>query len=68
MCKFQAVRIASEKLRELGCRCINHGLKDGELTLLYENMMYGTTDKMIIAYRYFTPERLRAKVIKEVMK
>ena len=31
-------------------------------------MMYGTVDKMIIAYRYFTPERLRAKIIKEVMK
>ena len=67
MCKFQAVRIASEKLRELGYRYINHGLKDGELTLFYENMMYGTTDKMIIAYRYFTPERLRAKIITEVM-
>ena len=68
MCKFQAVRIASEKLRELGYMYIDHSLKDGELTLFYENMMYGTTDKMIIAYRYFTPERLRAKVIKEVMK
>ena len=68
MCKFQAVRIASEKLRELGCRYINHSLKNGELTLFYENAMYGTVDKMIIAYRYFTPERLRAKVIKEVMK
>ena len=56
MCKFQAVRIASEKLRELGYRYINHSLKDGELTLFYENMMYGTVDKMIIAYRYFTPE------------
>ena len=68
MCKFQAVRIASEKLRELGYRYINHSLKDGELTLFYENVMYGTVDKMLIAYRYFTPERLRAKVIKEVMK
>ena len=68
MCKFQAVRIASEKLRELGYKYIDYSLKDGELTLFYENMMYGTTDKMIIAYRYFTPERLRAKVIKEVMK
>ena len=68
MCKFQAVKIASEKLRELGYRYINHSLKDGELTLFYENMMYGTVDKMIIAYRYFTPERLRAKIIKEVMK
>ena len=68
MCKFQAVKIASEKLRELGYRYINHSLKDGELTLFYENMMYGTADKMLIAYRYFTPERLRAKVIKEVMK
>ena len=67
MCKFQAVKIASEKLRELGCKYINHSLKDGELTLFYENMMYGTTDKMIINYRYFTSERLRAKVIKEVM-
>ena len=68
MCKFQAVKIASEKLRELGYRYINHSLKDGELILIYENAMYGTVDKMIIAYRYFTPERLRAKVIKEVMK
>ena len=68
MCKFQAVRIASEKLRELGYMYIDHGLKNGELTLFYENMMYGTVDKMIIAYRYFTPERLRAKIIMEVMK
>ena len=68
MCKFQAVKIAAEKLRELGYRYINHSLKDGELTLFYKNMMYGTTDKMIIAYRYFTPERLRTKVIAEVMK
>lgn len=68
MCKFQAVKIASEKLRELGCRYINHSLKDGELTLFYENMMYGTVDKMIIKYRYFTNERLRAKIIMEVMK
>ena len=68
MCKFQAVRIASEKLRELGYRYINHSLKDGELTLFYENMMYGTAGKMIINYRYFTAERLRSKVIKEVMK
>ena len=68
MCKFQAVKIASEKLRELGYRYINHSFKNGELTLFYENMMYGTVDKMLIAYRYFTPERLRAKVIKEVMK
>ena len=67
MCKFQAVKIASEKLRELGYRYIDHNLKDGELTLFYENMMYGTTDKMIINYRYFTSERLRAKIIKEVM-
>ena len=68
MCKFQAVRIVSEKLRESGYRYINHSFKNGELTLFYENMMYGTVDKMLIAYRYFTPERLRAKVIKEVMK
>ena len=68
MCKFQAVRIASEKLRELGYMYINHSFKNGELTLFYENMMYGTASKMIIAYRYFTPERLRAKVIAEVMK
>ena len=68
MCKFQAVKIASEKLRELGCRYINHSLKNGELTLFYENAMYGTVDKMIINYRYFTSERLRAKVIEEVMK
>ena len=68
MCKFQAVRIASEKLRELGCKYIDHSLKDGELTLFYENMMYGTVDKMIINYRYFTSERLRAKIIKEIMK
>ena len=68
MCKFQAVKIASEKLRELGYKYINHSLKDGELTLFYENMMYGTADKMIINYRYFTVERLRAKVITEVMK
>ena len=67
MCKFQAVKIASEKLRELGYKYIDHNLKDGELTLFYENMMYGTTDKIIINYRYFTSERLRAKVIKEVM-
>ena len=67
MCKFQAVKIASEKLRELGYKYIDHNLKDGELTLFYENMMYGTTDKMLINYRYFTSERLRAKVIKEVM-
>ena len=67
MCKFQAVKIASEKLRELGYKYIDHNLKDGELTLFYENMIYGTTDKMIINYRYFTSERLRAKVIKEVM-
>ena len=39
MCKFQAVRIASEKLRELGYKYIDHSLKDGELTLFYENMM-----------------------------
>ena len=68
MCKFQAVKIASEKLRELGYKYIDHSLKDGELTLVYENMMYGTTDKMIINYRYFTSERLRAKIITEVMK
>ena len=68
MCKFQTVKIASEKLRELGYRYIDHSFKNGELTLSYENMMYGTTGKMLIAYRYFTPERLRAKVIKEVMK
>ena len=68
MSKFQAVRIASEKLRALGYRYINHSLKDGELTLFYENMMYGTAGKMIINYRYFTSERLRAKVIREVMK
>ena len=68
MCKFQAVKIASEKLRELGYRYIDHSFKNGELILIYENAMYGTVDKMIIAYRYFTPERLRAKVIKEVMK
>ena len=68
MCKFQTVGIASEKLRELGCRYIDHSFKNGELTLFYENMMYGTAGKMIIAYRYFTPERLRAKVIAEVMK
>ena len=68
MCKFQAVKIVSDKLRELGYRYINHSLKDGELTLFYENMMYGTVDKMIIAYRCFTPERLRAKIIKAVMK
>ena len=67
MCKFQAVKIASEKLRELGYKYIDHNLKDGELTLFYENMMFGTTDKMIINYRYFTSERLRAKIIKEVM-
>ena len=67
MCKFQAVKIASEELRELGYKYIDHNLKDGELTLFYENMMYGTTGKMIINYRYFTSERLRAKVIKEVM-
>ena len=67
MCKFQAVKIASEKLREIGYKYIDHNLKDGELTLFYENMMYGTTDKMIINYRYFTSERLRAKIIKEVM-
>lgn len=67
MCKFQAVKIAAEKLSELGYRYIDHSLKDGELTLFYENMMYGTTGKMIIAYRYFTPERLRAKIITEVM-
>ena len=68
MCKFQAVKIASEKLRELGYKYIDHSLKDGEQTLFYENMMYGTTDKMIINYRYFTSERLRAKIIKEIMK
>lgn len=68
MCKFQAVRIASEKLRELGYRYIDHSLKGGELILIYENAMYGTVDKMIINYRYFTKERLRAKVITEVMK
>ena len=68
MCKFQAVKIASEKLRELGCKYIDHNLKDGELTLFYENMMYGTVDKMLINYRYFTSERLRAKIIKEIMK
>ena len=68
MCKFQAVKIVSEKLRELGYRYIDHNLKDGELTLFYENAMYGTVDKMIINYRYFTSERLRAKVIEEVMK
>ena len=68
MCKFQAVRIASEKLRELGYKYIDHSFKNGELTLFYENTMYGTAGKMIIAYRYFTPERLRAKVIAEVMK
>ena len=67
MCKFQAVKIVSEKLRELGYKCTYHNLKDGELTLVYENMMYGITDKMIINYRYFTSERLRAKVIEEVM-
>ena len=67
MCKFQAVKIASEKLRELGYKYIDHNLKDGELTLFYENMMYGTTGKMIINYRYFTSERLRTKVIEEVM-
>ena len=54
MCKFQAVKIASEKLRELGYKYIDHSLKDGELTLFYENMMYGTAVKMIINYRYFT--------------
>ena len=48
-------------------RLLAIGLKAGELTLFYENMMYGTTDKMIINYRYFTSERLRAKVIEEVM-
>ena len=68
MCKFQAVKIASEKLRELGYRYINHSLKGGELILIYENAMYGTAGKMIINYRYFTSERLRAKVIAEVMK
>lgn len=68
MCKFQAVKIASEKLRELGYRYIDHSLKDGELTLFYENMMYGTAGKMIINYRYFNSERLRAKVIEEVIK
>ena len=68
MCKFQAVRIASEKLRELGYKYIDHNFKNGELTLFYENMMYGTAGKMIIAYRYFTAERLRAKIITEVMK
>ena len=67
MCKFQAVKIASEKLRELGYKYIDHNLKDGELTLFYENMRYGTTEMMIIFYRYFTSERLRAKVIEEVM-
>ena len=67
MCKFQAVKIAAEKLRELGYRYIDHSLKDGELTLFYENMMYGTAGKMIINYRYFAEERLRAKVIAEVM-
>ena len=39
MCKFQAVKIASEKLRELGYRYIDHSFKNGELTLFYENMM-----------------------------
>ena len=68
MCKFQAVKIASEKLRELGYKYIDHSLKGGELILIYENAMYGTVDKMIINYRYFTKERLRSKVIKEVMK
>ena len=68
MCKFQAVKIASEKLRELGYRYIDHSLKSGELILFYENMMYGTVDKMIINYRYFNPERLKAKIIMEVMK
>ena len=68
MCKFQAVRIASEKLRELGYMYIDHSFKNGELTLLYENIIYGTVDKMIISYRYFTPERLRVKIIIEVMK
>lgn len=68
MCKFQAVKIAAEKLKELGYRYIDHSFKNGELTLFYENIMYGTTDKMIINYRYFNPERLRTKVIMEVMK
>ena len=67
MCKFQAVKIASEKLRELGYKYIDHSLKDGELILFYENMMYGTAGKMIINYRYFTSERLRTIVIEEVM-
>lgn len=68
MCKFQAVRIASEKLRELGYKYIDHSLKDGNLTLFYENMMYGTAGKIIINYRYFTSERLIAKIIAEVMR
>ena len=68
MCKFQAVKIASEKLRELGYKYIDHSLKDWKLTLFYENMMFGTVDKMIINYRYFTSERLRAKIIKEIIK
>ena len=65
MCKFQAVQISIEKLRELRCKYINHSLKDGELILFYENE-HGSTHEMLIKYRYFTPERLRAKIIMEV--
>lgn len=66
MCKFQAIQIVEKKLSELGCKFINYSLSDGTLKIKYKNL-YGSEDEMIINYRYFTLERLNAKIIAEVM-
>lgn len=66
MCKFKAIQIIEKKLSELGCKFIDYSLNDGTLKIKYKNL-YGSKDEMIINYRYFTPERLNAKIIAEVM-
>lgn len=66
MCKFQALRTVTKELNKLGCKYINHTLNDGEMKIKYIHY-YGSEEEMIIKYRYFTNERLIAKIIMEVM-
>lgn len=66
MCKFKAIQIIEKKLSDLGCKFIDYSLNDGTLKIKYNNL-HGSEDEIVINYRYFTPERLNTKIIKEVM-
>lgn len=67
MCKFKAIQIVEKKLSEFNCKVIDYSLNDGTLKVKYKSF-YGLEYEMIINYRYFTAERLNAKIIAEVMK